>query len=157
MCLNFAGTGSRILFRPVSSRCRVIPSRKISFNFNGGISYRELARRPWCMAEVVTIMNFSLDDTYFFSVGLPTGERRSRSTWTYQVQVVSMRCASWSSFGTLLRTVCQDTTVTLCDLYHVFNMGWYACNPVTCVGVHFCANNCVQILDSRTHTAIYTA
>ena len=46
-CLNFAGTGSRILLRPVSSSRRVIPSRKFTLNFNGEISYRELARRPW--------------------------------------------------------------------------------------------------------------
>ena len=46
-CLNFAGTGSRILLNPVSSCHRVIPSRKISLNFNGEISYRELAWRPW--------------------------------------------------------------------------------------------------------------
>ena len=46
-CLNFAGTGSRILLNPVSSCRRVIPLRKISLNFNGEISYRELARRPW--------------------------------------------------------------------------------------------------------------
>ena len=46
-CLNFAGTGSQILLNPVSLCRRVIPSRKISLNFNGEISYRELARRPW--------------------------------------------------------------------------------------------------------------
>ena len=46
-CLNFAGTRSQILLSPVSLCCRMIPSRKISLNFNREISYRELARRPW--------------------------------------------------------------------------------------------------------------
>ena len=45
-CLNFAGTGSRILLPPLSSSRRVIPSQKIALNFNGGVNYRELARRP---------------------------------------------------------------------------------------------------------------
>ena len=47
-CLNFAGTGWRILLPPLSSSRRVIPSRKIALNSNGEVNYRELARRPWC-------------------------------------------------------------------------------------------------------------
>ena len=45
-CLNFAGTGSRILLHPLSSSRRVIPSRKIALNSNGEVNCKELARRP---------------------------------------------------------------------------------------------------------------
>ena len=45
-CLNFAGTGSRILLHPLSSSRRVIPSRKIALNSNMEVNCRELARRP---------------------------------------------------------------------------------------------------------------
>ena len=46
-CLNFTGTGSRILLHPLSSSRRVILSRKIALNSNWEVNYRELARRPW--------------------------------------------------------------------------------------------------------------
>ena len=52
-CLNFAGTGLRILLPPLSSSRRVIPSRKIALNSNGEVNYQELARRPWCTMNLV--------------------------------------------------------------------------------------------------------
>ena len=59
-CLNFAGTGSRILLPAVSSCRRVKPSRKIALNSNGEVNCRELARRPWlkltvCLCYVVLL------------------------------------------------------------------------------------------------------
>ena len=47
-CLNFAGTGSRILLPPLSSSCRVIPSQKNHIEFQWGSKLSEtIARRPW--------------------------------------------------------------------------------------------------------------
>ena len=47
-CLNFAGTGSRILLHSVSLCRRVIPWQKIALNLNREVNYWELVWRPWC-------------------------------------------------------------------------------------------------------------
>ena len=65
MCLNFAGTRSRILLPPLSSSRRVILSWKIALNSNGEVNCRELAWRPCFLsincrpvARVVKIRTF---------------------------------------------------------------------------------------------------
>ena len=53
-CLNFAGTGSRILLHSLSLCLRVIPSQKFTLNLNGEVNYWELAWRPWYNAVTLT-------------------------------------------------------------------------------------------------------
>ena len=53
-CLNFAGTGSRILLHPLCSSRTVKPLRKIALNSNGEVNCRELARRPCMLHDLIS-------------------------------------------------------------------------------------------------------
>ena len=113
-CLNFAGTGSWILLRSVSSSRRVIPSWKFTLNFNGEISYRELVRRPCYYSQVgkhtvyltpLPLVTLLLTQKHPWYLATNTATRIWKGTPTSGKRTLKSQCLACS----ITRQWCQKT------------------------------------------------